>query len=103
MISFDLIDGICHARIEGEMTIYNAAACRQQLLACLEDCRGAEIDLAGVSDIDSSGVQLLILAKRAGAARAAPVRLVAHSPAVQEIIDLFQLAGVFGDPMVMAG
>jgi anti-sigma B factor antagonist len=101
MITFDIVDGVCHARIDGELTIYSAAACRDQLQACLADCRAAEFDLSGVGEIDSAGVQLLIQAKREGAARGAPVRLVAHSAAVQEIIDLFQLAGQFGDPMIM--
>jgi anti-sigma B factor antagonist len=101
MITSDIVDGVCYARIEGDMTIYNAAACRQLLQACLDGCREAEFDLSGVAEIDSAGVQLLIAAKREGAARAKPVRLVAHSAAVQEIIDLFHLAGQFGDPMVM--
>lgn len=102
MITADIVDGVCHARIEGDMTIYSAAACRQLLQECLDGCREAEFDLSGVVEIDSAGVQLLIAAKREGAARGKPVRLVAHSAAVQEIIDLFHLAGQFGDPMVMS-
>jgi anti-sigma B factor antagonist len=101
MITADTIDGICHASVNGEMTIYTAAECRPLLLQCLALCREAEIDLSGVTDIDSAGVQLLIQAKREGAAHGKPVRLVGHSAEVQEIIDLFQLAGPFGDPMVM--
>lgn len=102
MIAANVIDGICHARVNGEMTIYTAAECRNQLRECLQSCREAEIDLSGVSDIDSAGVQLLIQAKREGAAHGKSVRLVAHSPAVQEIIDLFRLAGDFGDPMIIS-
>lgn len=102
MIAASIMDGVCHAQVNGEMTIYTAAECRKQLLQCLQSCREAEIDLSGVSDIDSAGVQLLIQAKREGAAHGKAVRLVAHSPAVQEIIDLFRLAGDFGDPMVIA-
>ena len=102
MITADKVDGICRAQVKGEMTIYTAAECRDLLLQCLQSCREAEIDLSGVSDIDSAGVQLLIQAKREGARHGKPVRLVAHSAAVQEIIDLFQLASEFGDPMLIS-
>lgn len=102
MITSTTIDGLCHVRIRGDMTIYNAAECRALLLQCLQSCREAELDLSEVNDIDSAGIQLLIQAKREGAAFGKPVRLVAHSPVVQEIIDLFQLAGDFGDPIVIA-
>lgn len=102
MITANTTDGICRARIEGDMTIYTAAECRSLLQQCLQSCREAEFDLSGVADIDSAGVQLLIQAKREGGAHGKPVRLVAHSPAVQEIIDLFQLAGDFGDPMIIS-
>lgn len=102
MITSETRDGTCYARVDGEMTIYTAAQCRDELAACLHGNKPLEINLSGVSEIDSAGVQILILAKREGARRGVPVRLVSHSPAVQEIIDLYRLAPAFGDLMIMS-
>ncbi len=103
MMTTKTINGICHARVNGEMTIYTAMECRDLLRQCLHAGeKEVEIDLSGVTEIDSAGLQLLIQAKRAGARLGKPVRLVSHSPAVLEMIDLYQLAPEFGDLMIMS-
>lgn len=101
MITTQIIDGACYAKVEGDLTVYTATECRDLLMQAMQLGLGIEIDLSGVGEIDSAGVQLLVAAKRDSAAAGRTMRLVAHSPAVQEIIDLFQLAADFGDPMVM--
>lgn len=50
--------------IEGELTIYRAAELKDALLAAVNHSPVLEVDLAGVTDIDTAGVQLLMLAKR---------------------------------------
>lgn len=85
-------------RIEGEMTIYRAEELKQTLLA---EPAPREIDLSGVTDIDTVGVQLLILAKRTALASQRELRLVAHSPAVADVFELLDLASIFDDPLVM--
>lgn len=85
-------------RIEGEMTIYRAEELKQTLLTEPAPC---EIDLSGVTDIDTVGVQLLILAKRTALANQRELRLVAHSPAVADVFELLDLASIFDDPLVM--
>lgn len=102
MIISETRNGTCYARLDGEMTIYTAAECKQDLAGCLSSAEALEFDLSGVTEIDSAGVQLLILAKREGARKNMPVHLVSHSPAVQEIIDLYRLAPAFGDLMIMS-
>jgi anti-anti-sigma factor len=102
MITSEIKDGVCHAQVNGEMTIYTATECRNLLQRCLQSSQEAEINLAGVTEIDSAGVQLLIQAKREGARHGKPVRLVSHSPSVMEIIDLFRLAPEFGDLMIIS-
>lgn len=102
MITTETIHGVCHATVTGELTIYTALECRDLFKQCLQSCDAAEINLSGVTEIDSAGLQLLIQMKREGARQGKPVRLVSHSPAVLEIIDLFRLAPEFGDPMIMA-
>lgn len=95
-------------RITGELTIYRAAELKQALLADLADLAERadpaplEIDLSGVTDIDTAGVQLLMLAKKTAQTQQRTLRLVAHSPAVAEIFELLNLAAYFGDPLVIA-
>jgi anti-anti-sigma factor len=102
VISTTTKNGICHAQVNGEMTIYTASECRDLLQQCLQSCKEAEINLSGVTEIDSAGVQLLIQAKREGARLGKSVKLVSHSPSVMEIIDLFRLAPEFGDLMIIS-
>jgi anti-sigma B factor antagonist len=87
--------------IEGEMTIYTAEALKERLMGALLECTEIELDLSGVTEIDSAGQQLLVLAKLESMIDNKTLRLVRHSPAVVEVIDLCGLAGFFGDPILI--
>jgi anti-anti-sigma factor len=100
-ISIKASNGVCHVRVTGEMTIYHAAEMTRELLPCLNRGKEVEIDLSEVSEIDTAGFQLLLLAKREAAKVGKPLRLVAHSPATLEVLDLFNMASYFGDPVMM--
>lgn len=89
-------------RIEGEMTIYTAAELKQRLVGALNAGGDLEIDLSDVSEIDSAGLQLLILAKREGTRRNKNVGLTGHSAAVIECLDLCNITAEFGDQVVLA-
>jgi anti-anti-sigma factor len=88
-----------HLSIKGEMTIYNAEAMKGKLLAPLEKGEDIEVDLSGVSEIDSAGLQLLALIKIEALARSKRASFVGHSKAVLDLIDLCGLDGFFGDPI----
>lgn len=88
--------------MQGAMTIYEAAEQKQTLLGALERCADLEIDLSGVSEMDTAGIQLLLLAKREAAKLDKRVRLTAHSAASLDAIDLYDLGGYFGDPVVIS-
>jgi anti-anti-sigma factor len=85
-------------RIEGEFTIFRASELKPALLA---HPAPTEIDLSGVTEFDSAGVQLLMVAKKMAQAEQRELRLVGHSPAVIEVFELLNLGGYFGDPLVM--
>jgi len=102
-ISIETNNDICLARVTGEMTIYHAAEMKEVLLPCVARCREVEINLSGVVEMDTAGFQLLLLAKREAAAAGKPLRLVAHSTATLEVLDLFNMASYFGDPVVISG
>lgn len=92
---------IAALRIEGEMTIYRSAELKQVLLAPLSSPIVLEVDLSGVTEIDTAGLQLLILAKITAPARQCELHLVAHSPAILEVFELLNLTAYFGDPLVI--
>jgi len=88
-------------RLAGELTIYHAAEIKQPLIARLQAGNELEIDLSGISEIDTAGCQLLMLAKKEADRTGTHLRLIFHSPAVLELMDLYNLAGFFGDPLVI--
>jgi len=95
------VDGLSRITVIGEMTIYNAMALKDQLLPALEQCETVEMNLVGVSEIDSAGLQLLLLLKTEAAARNKTLSITSHSPAVLDILDLCDLEGFFGDNVLV--
>lgn len=91
----------CHLRLEGELTIFTAIDTKRRLLAPLLHCQQIDVDLSQVSDIDSAGLQLMLLAKREATAKGKNICFVAHGPAVQKALELCQLTSYFGYPAVM--
>jgi len=88
-------------RIEGELTIYRAAELKNTLLAAVAEHDTLDIDLSAVTEFDTAGVQLLLVAKRAAAARQHTLRLVGHSAPVIDVFELLDLSSHFGDPIVL--
>lgn len=88
--------------IKGELTIYQALELKQLLLTALAGTAVLEVDLSGVTDIDTAGVQLLILVKKTAQAQQRELHLVAHSPAVTDVFELLNLVAYFGDPLIIA-
>ena len=87
--------------IARDMTIYHALDLKAELLGNLDANQVIELDLSRVSAIDTAGIQLLMLAKRECQKQDKTLRIVAHSPAVHELMDFYNIAGFFGDPLVI--
>ncbi len=85
-----------------DMTIYNAMDQKQQIVKALDAHDVVELDLSQVGEIDTSGLQLLILAKREAALHDKSLTIVAHSAAVRQTLDFCNLAAFFGDPVIIA-
>ena len=75
-------------RIEGEMTIYRAAELKALLLG---QPPAADVDLTGVTEIDTAGVQLLIAARRRARAAGCGWRVRGSSSPVGETLRLLGL------------
>ncbi|MFA6014641.1 MAG: STAS domain-containing protein [Gallionellaceae bacterium] len=95
------LGNVCRISIDGELNIYSAAQAKDDLVAALTKCEEIEMNLAHVNEIDAAGLQLLALVKQETSARNVPVQFVMHSQAVLEMLDLCNLVGVFGDPVVL--
>ncbi len=98
----DKNDGILCVPIMDDMTIYNAQSLKETLLGyCHADTRELQLDLSAVTEIDSAGLQLLLLLKAEAQKRSFTLRLLRHSEAVIEIFELLKLGMYFGDPIVI--
>ena len=82
---------------EGPLTIYDAGTLKVQLQAMLEKTEGdgLELDLAQVTEIDTAGLQLLLLTQRESQRQRRALRIVAASETVLEIIGFCHLADFF--------
>ena len=84
-----------------DLTIYHALDQKSILLDALASTSELELDLLQVSDIDTAGLQLLILLKKEAQRAGKRVAIVAHSQAVRSVIDFCNLATELGDPLVI--
>ncbi|WP_288022545.1 STAS domain-containing protein [Thauera sp.] len=85
-----------------DMSIYNAAAQKQQLVNALHKAaERLEIDLSGVAEIDTAGFQLLMLVKREARRLGKEAQIIAHSEAVRDVLDFYNMAAEFGDPLLI--
>ncbi len=95
-------EGHCRYRIEGEMTIFRAAELKNELLDNISQHGEVEVDLSGVTEIDTSGLQLMVMAKVEAELKNRDLRFTGHSRPVLEILDMCDLAAFFGDPVVIS-
>jgi anti-sigma B factor antagonist len=87
--------------IEADLTIYNVVDLKSRLLDAVRSPQAVELDLSQVGEMDTAGFQLLVLAKRESQRLGHQLRIVAHSPAVREVMEFYNMAGYFGDPLVI--
>lgn len=85
--------------LAGELTIYTAAEIKAALAEALSDCTEVEVDLSGITEIDTAGLQLMLIVKRAPEK---DVRFVNHPSAVLRLVDLANLGGALGDPLFIS-
>jgi len=88
-------------RIDGEMTIYRALELKELLFPAARKVDTSVLDLSGVTEIDTSGVQLLLLAQRAAAAAGAEFEIRAPSAATREVLGLLGLGQLCADAGVV--
>jgi anti-anti-sigma factor len=88
--------------LEGEFTIYEVVEAKVQLCSALDQTSRLQLNLAGLEELDTAGVQLLVWLKQEAHRKGKKLSLFAHSPAVVGVFDLLQVTGRFGDPILIA-
>ena len=74
--------------LRDDMTIYQAQAQKEQLLAALAATPHLELDLSGVGEMDTAGLQLLLLLKREGVQQGDPPNCEADQAAGRASVDI---------------
>ena len=85
--------------LTGELTIYSAAEVKSALAEAMARASELEVDLSGITEFDSAGLQLMLIVKRHPDTG---VRFVGHPPAVLRLVDLANLGGALGDPLFLS-
>lgn len=94
-------DGAARITVEGDLGIYHAAEIKRRLMDEIHAHPVVELDLSHVGEMDTAGFQLLTVAKRESERLGHVLRIVAHSTAVREVIEFFNMVAFFGDPLVI--
>ncbi len=81
-------NGTMKLSLDGELTIYTALDAKQRLLASLAQGETVEADLRGVSEFDSAGLQILLLARSEALRAGKNLHWVGFSRAVEEVLAL---------------
>lgn len=91
-----------HARlkINEAMTVFHAKTLKQALLASLADADVLTLNLSDVMEIDTAGLQILMLLKKEALKQQKSLSLSNHSLAVVDLLEISQLTGFFGDPVL---
>ena len=94
--------GLCRLRVEGDITIYRATEAMEKFVPFWKEYKKFELDLSGISEFDTAGVQLLLMFDRISAAGGQKALLSAVSEPVSEALGIYRLAGRF-DGAVLSG
>ena len=81
--------------LEGELTIYTAQETKTRLIDGLAQGDALDADLSGICECDSAGLQVLLLARTEALRAQKGLCFSARSNAVDEVLALCRLDGVF--------
>lgn len=91
-------EGACRVSLDGEVTVATAAGLKAALALAILEHNETEVDLGAVEEMDTAGLQLMLMAKRC---EGKTVRFVNHSAAVLRVLELANLGQQLGDPLLI--
>lgn len=83
--------------LDGELNIYTVAEMKPRVLELLATSDAPCLDLSGVTELDTAGLQLLILLQREAERAGKRLRCLDPSPEVESVLRLCSLAERFTD------
>lgn len=101
IVSTNAPSQVSRLTLEGDLTIYEASLHKARLQAALEqaDEGGLEMDLSKVAEIDTAGLQILLLARRESLRLQQPLRITGANAAVRDVIGFCRLDDFFGESL----
>lgn len=81
--------------LSGQFCIYNALESKESLLAALKSFSRLDLDLSQVEEMDSVGLQLLILLERESLRQGKTFRVCAASAPVLEVLSFYNMEHYF--------
>lgn len=82
--------------VKGPMTIYECVEIKRELTESLAQAQALHIDLSAVDEMDTAGLQLLLLARREATRQGKEARLIGVSAESQEVLDRYQAGPYLG-------
>jgi len=88
--------------VEGELTIYRVGELQASLFPALVRAEELTLDLSGVAELDTAGIQLLMMLKREAKKLNKRMVFSNHSNAVITVFEALNLSSQFGDPVFLS-
>lgn len=95
-------EGVQCLSLDGALNIYEAQALWPQWLQALQGVHTLELDFSLVGEIDTAGVQLLLLLAREAERLGCHVQWVQASDTVREVLEFCRLQNLFSKPVLTA-
>ncbi|MEK6790952.1 MAG: STAS domain-containing protein [Deltaproteobacteria bacterium] len=94
-VATEINNGVLTLRLAGEVTIYGASELKARLGTLFSERNESasfELDLSGVTEMDSAGLQLVLAVKREAMALGKGFKVVAHGNASEALVQLYRLS-----------
>jgi len=98
-IGFRKLDDVGVVYLSGDLNIYHVNEVKKELFEAISNNEKIAIDASRISEVDSSGIQLLLSAKIESESKNKVLKIINHSPPLIKVIDLMGLVGFFGDKL----
>jgi len=92
-MAFELSECNGHLAVSGEMNIYSAETMKNALLPAVRNRGGdAVLNLAAATEIDTAGLQVILMLRRLARACGGRFVLIEPSPSVSEVLEICGLS-----------
>lgn len=98
-VDIEELNNFCVIDVKGGAILSYASELKEVLLDSIATHPDIEVRLHEINEIDTAAIQTLWLAKREARQANKTLRYVDHSPAIVELLQIYNLIEEFGDPL----